>query len=60
MIPQILPTPGSAWRTSIPSSRSRSGWPMPESSSNCGELIEPALTTTSRAARASRIESPTE
>ena len=25
---------------------SRSGWPMPESSSSCGESIEPALWTT--------------
>ena len=28
---------------------------MPDSSSSCGELIDPALTTTSPAARASRI-----
>jgi hypothetical protein len=33
---------------------------MPDSSSSCGELIEPALTMTSRVARASRAAPPTE
>ena len=37
----------------MPRARRRSGWPMPDSSSNCGEFTDPALTTTSRAARAS-------
>src|SRR5438132_1563045 len=34
----------------MPRLRRRSGWPMPDSSKSCGELIVPALTTTSRAA----------
>ena len=38
----------------MPSACKRSGCPIPESSSNCGELIEPALTITSREAAASR------
>ena len=46
--------PCSSWRTSMPRPCSSSGWPMPDNSSSCGELIEPALTTTSRLARASR------
>ena len=36
----------------MPRPCSRSGWPMPDSSSSCGELMEPALTITSRPARA--------
>src|ERR1700719_4151243 len=31
----------------MPRLRRRSGWPMPDNSSNCGELNAPALTTTS-------------
>src|SRR6516164_5414625 len=34
----------------MPRLRRRSGWPMPDSSSNCGELNAPALTTTARPA----------
>ena len=37
----------------MPAAWSTSGRPMPDNSRSCGELIEPALTTTSRLARAS-------
>ncbi len=50
---RFSPTPGSAWRTAMPSACSRCGCPMPASSSNCGKLIAPAdSTTSSRAATA--------
>src|SRR5580704_5983307 len=38
----------------MPRLRRRSGWPLPDNSSSCGELTVPALTTTSRPTAASR------
>ena len=39
----------------MPSALRRSAWPMPDSSSSCGEAMAPVETITSRAARASRF-----
>ena len=49
---QFSPTPGRCATAAMPSSRSRALSPMPDSSSSCGLCTAPALTITSRVARA--------
>src|ERR1043166_8112208 len=36
---RFSPTPGRSWRTSMPRPLRRGPWPMPESSSSCGDAV---------------------
>ena len=55
---RLAPTPGRSCTTSMPCWRSSAAGPMPESCNSCGELMAPALSTTSRVACAVTISWP--